>query len=69
MGMTREEKSKFHYDLINFLTGNESDAEFFEKLVYANQIISNCLINFTDDMYDYKEMVEEKWEKEYYEEY
>lgn len=67
--MTREEKSKFRYDLICFLTNNESDAVFFEKLVYANQIISNCLINFTDDMYDYKEMIEEKMKEEENDEY
>lgn len=67
--MTREEKDNFYCDLINLLTDDEQsdDAIFFEKLVYANQIISNCLIDFTDDMYGYKVMVEEKLKEEEYE--
>ena len=52
MGMTKQEKAKFHKDLIDLLTDDENinDGTFFEKLVYANQIISNCLINFSDDI-------------------
>lgn len=71
MGMTKQEKAKFHKDLIDLLTDDENinDGTFFEKLVYANQIISNCLINFSDDMYDYEEMVEEKIKEEENEEY
>lgn len=48
--MTRNEKAKLHKELITLLTANcEDDDKFFQHLLYALNVISNELQNFTNE--------------------
>ena len=49
------ERSKLHHDLVELLTDCKSDKDYFERMVYSLQIISNELTQFTDDIPDYEE--------------
>ena len=53
--MDRMERSKLHHDLVELLTDCESDKDYFERMVYSLQIISNELTQFKDDIPDYEE--------------
>ena len=48
--MTRKEQGDFRYELSKFLTGDIStfltDQEYFDRLLYANMLISNWLFEF-----------------------
>ena len=41
--MTRKEKAKLHNDLMEILTDCEDDTDFFNRLVYALEIIAGAL--------------------------
>jgi hypothetical protein len=51
--MTRTEEAIFNNKLMALLTGrgesNIGDKEFFERLLYANNVIARCLSRFEDD--------------------
>lgn len=47
--MDAKEKAKLHYDLMNILTNCETDKQFYQRLVYAKQLIENSLSEFKDD--------------------
>lgn len=42
----RKEKAELHKKLIDLLVDTPTDATFFRRLVWANQIIANALSNF-----------------------
>lgn len=43
----REEYSKFDYELVKLLTDCNTDEEFYQRLCWALQRISNTLSQFT----------------------
>lgn len=47
--MDGKEKAKLHYDLMNILTDCKTDQQFYQRLVYAKQLIENSLSEFKDD--------------------
>lgn len=47
--MDGKEKAKLHYDLMNILTDCKTDQQFYQRLVYAKQLIENSLAEFKDD--------------------
>lgn len=47
--MDFKEKAKLHYDLMNILTNCETDQQFYQRLIYAKQLIENSLSEFKDD--------------------
>ena len=47
--MDLKEKAKLHYDLMNILTNCKTDQQFYQRLVYAKQLIENSLAEFKDD--------------------
>ena len=47
--MDAKEKAKLHYDLMNILTNCETDQQFYQRLIYAKQLIENSLSEFKDD--------------------
>ena len=47
--MEAKEKAKLHYDLMNILTNCKTDQQFYQRLVYAKQLIETSLSEFKDD--------------------
>ncbi len=47
--MDAKEKAKLHYDLMQLLTNCQTDSEFYQRLLYAKQLIENSLSDFDDD--------------------
>lgn len=47
--MTPKEKAQLHYDLMQILTSCEDDKQFYNRLLYAKQLIENSLSEFKDD--------------------
>ena len=60
--MDTKEKAKLHYDLMNILTNCQTDQQFYQRLVYAKQLIENSLSEFKDDEIE----VEDDYYGEYY---
>ena len=48
--MTVPEKMKLRTKLIGvLLAGCENDSEYFKRLLVAQQVVTECLADFTDD--------------------
>ena len=47
----RENKAKLHLDLIKLLTDCENDAEYFQRLTWALEVISNILSDYHELVY------------------
>ena len=45
----RKEKAKVHYDLIHLLAQCGTDEEFYQRLLWALEIITRELVNWKDD--------------------
>ena len=54
--MNLKEKAKLHHDLIQLLRSCKTDIEFYNRLIYAKQLIESELSEFEieveDDYYD-----------------
>ena len=52
--LTKEEKKEFRYELTQLLIKGDSDKNYFDRLVYAIQILGEYLAADFDDIFDEK---------------
>lgn len=45
----RKAKAMLHKELVDLLTKCKTDKEYYERLVWAQEIITNCLADFITD--------------------
>lgn len=46
----RKAKATLHKELVYLLTKCETDKEYYERLVWAQEITTNCLADFITDV-------------------
>lgn len=45
----RKAYALLHKELVDVLTNCKTDREYYQRLLWAQQIITNCLIDFVND--------------------
>ena len=46
----RKEKAILHKELSDILTNCKNDRDFFQRLLWAQEIITRCLSDFSEDL-------------------
>ena len=45
----RKAYALLHKELVDILTNCKTDKEYYQRLIWAQQIVTNCLIDFVND--------------------